>query len=294
MLCYLGIALLVRYYFQSIEGRVAKGTIKRYRTFADNFIHFMKKNFPRIKTASNVRRVHLEELLIKQMDAENKPKTLNNQIFLVKKLLKYAIEEGYIRESAIESIRRYRDTQQYRRAEFWTRDEMKAILENVRSDWRDSFEFLYFTGLRVGEMINLTWNDVNIDASPPTLTIQSKDDWDAKTKGIKNIPLNTRAVELIRKQTRSDKHDRIFKGPQGGKIKYDDIHHRLDEALNKLGFSGHLHKFRHTFASHLSEKGKSLQSIKELLGHRNIEQTLRYAQLGDEHLKDVSESLLED
>ena len=77
-------------------------------------------------------------------------------------------------------------------------------------------------------------------------------------------------------------------------IKYDEIHHRLDEALEKLGYTGCLHKFRHSFATDLAEKGKSLQSKKELLGHKNIEQTLIYAQVGDEYLKDVSESLLED
>lgn len=200
----------------------------------------------------------------------------------------------YIRESNIEKLKRFRDRQHDKSPDYWTVEELKQILDAVDTRWRDVFEFLYVTGLRVGEMINLTWNDVKLTADPPTLTIQIKIDWTAKTKGIKTIPLNSRAVELISKQEHSSKHDRIFKGPNGGRIKYDDMHHRLDEALVKLGLVGKLHKFRHTFASHLAMKGKSINSISELLGHRNIQQTLRYAHLAEGHLKDVSESLLED
>lgn len=285
---------LVKCYFQSIDGRLAPSTIRRYVTFANNFSKFIKENFPRIKTASNVRRIHIEELLTQQKNGGQVPTTLNNQIFVIRSLLDYAVSEGFIKNNPAISIKRYSNRRQYSRPKFWTRMEIEAILNTVRSQWRDSFEFLYVTGLRVGEMINLTWDDVKIDSSPPTLTIQSKGDWVAKTKGIKIIPINSRAVDLISNQTRSEKHNRIFKGPQGGKIKYDDIHHRLDEALSILCLTGNLHKFRHTFASLLSEKGKSIQSIGALLGHKGIQQTLRYAQLGEEYLKDVSESLLED
>lgn len=285
---------LEKLYFQSITGRLAPSTIRRYRSFADNYIKFLKVNFPTVKSATDVKDIYIEEFLSQCQKAGVKPKTLNNQLFHIKTLYRFAIKKGFIQSSPIESIARFRDPKQYRKPEFWTRGEIKDILNAVRLEWRNQFEFLYVTGLRIGEMINLSWEDVNIASTMPTMTIQSKGDWEAKTKGIKVIPLNKRAIELIRVQTHSPNHDKIFKGPRGGKIKYDDMHHRLDEALQKLGLNGHLHKFRHSFASHLSEEGKSLQSIKELLGHKNIEQTIVYAQLGEEHLRDVSDSLLED
>lgn len=84
----------IELYFQSIEGRVAPSTMRRYKTFSENFAQFMKEEFKTVTEMSKVRRIYVEELLEKQKRLGYKPKTLNNQIFIIKTLFNFAVSEG--------------------------------------------------------------------------------------------------------------------------------------------------------------------------------------------------------
>ncbi len=119
----------------------------------------------------------------------------------------------------------------------------------------------------------------------PTIKIQAKGDWVPKTNQRRIIPLNTHTVEIIRKQSRSDKHDFVFKGKSGGKINQNRMYNGLKGALKRLGLEGDIHKFRHTFASHLVMNGIGLETVSKLLGHSSIEMTIKYAHLAPDHLQ---------
>jgi site-specific recombinase XerD len=92
----------------------------------------------------------------------------------------------------------------------------------------------------------------------------------------------------------------LFNGSVKGK-KYSErtIQHILGKTLINVGLSGKhytIHTFRHSFATHLLNNGTDLITIKALLGHANIAQTMQYLHLSEKHIRNVVSpyDLLED
>lgn len=280
----ISLAELIESYFRSKEGRVAKATIKRYRIHASHLSAFVGNNFPQVKNVRAIRKVYIEELLDALRAQKMEPKTLNAQLQFVKALFNFAENEGYLSENPVKRIKPFRETKQAQAVPYWTKDEVNAILAEVKPAWRDAFEFLYHTGLRKGEMSNLTWEDVHLEQDPPSIAVQAKDDWTPKTQKRRIVPLNTRAAEILKRQSHSPKHDYVFKAPEGGQIHPDKIYRELKRALQVLKLEGDVHQWRHTFASHLVMNGIDIATVSRLLGHHSIEMTMKYAHLAPDHL----------
>lgn len=279
------ISELVDTYFRSKEGRTSQATIKRYRIFARHFLDFMTKSFPKVKQIRSVNKIYVEEHLEALRKKGYEPKTLNGQLHFVKALFKFAVDDNLLTENPAQKIKPYRETKPAAAVSFWQKDEVRKILAEVKPVYRDAFEFLYHTGLRKGELINLTWSDVDLSGKSPVIKIQSKKDWDPKTLKRRIVPLNARATELIRRQKHSKTSQYVFTAPEGGQIHRDRIYHDLKRALDVLGLEGDVHKWRHTFASHLVMAGVGLETVSKLLGHQTIEMTMKYSHLAPEHLQ---------
>ena len=138
------------------------------------------------------------------------------------------------------------------------------------------------TGLRRGELFNLTWRDVDTDAK--WLTVQGET---AKSGQTRRIPLNVEALAIFSGwQTHSGKvrgEDPIFPGAGGAKLT------RIDTAWSKLVKRANLndfrfHDLRHHFASRLVQSGIDLNTVRDLLGHADLEMVLRYAHLSPDRL----------
>ena len=278
---------LAESFLQSKKNRVAETSLKRYNTFARNFLEYMDEFFPGIKYAHEVRMTYIEELLQHLSNEGHKPKTINNQLFFIKGIYQHAIENKLLIDNPALKIKRFKDTIGSEGVPFWTKDEMDLILANVKPNWRDAIEFLYLTGLLKGELINLCWNDVNLDSESPTLAIQSKPGWTVKTNQRRVIPLNHKAAEIVKRQTKSPDHNYIFKSKYGNKIDEWKVLNAIRSALKKLGFEGNVHKLRHTNASHLVMAGVGVETVSKLLGHSSIEMTMKYAHLAPDHLRDA-------
>ncbi|MCB9369600.1 MAG: site-specific integrase [Calditrichaeota bacterium] len=286
-----GLDDLIESFFRGREGRNAVRTIKRYRVFAGHFQDFMAANFKKVHRASEVQRVYLEELLSALSKAGQEARTLNAELHFLKMLFKYAVEEGFVADNPAQRIKPFRETKKAESVQFWSEDEVRKILATVRSHWRPIFEFLYLTGLRKGELIHLTWKDVNLSDDQPTITVQAKEDWVTKTVSRRIVPLNDRAVEILKAQNHVKNHNRVFCGADGGFVHPDKIYVELKRALRHLGLTGDVHQWRHTFASHLVMKGQGLETVSKLLGHASIEMTMKYAHLAPAHLRSAVKEL---
>lgn len=161
-----------------------------------------------------------------------------------------------------------------------TRDEIKTMIESARNKKSKLvIKFLYSTGLRVSELVNLKKNDIEIKEKigwvrkgkggkdrifilPESLTEELNELMKADSEKI--FPVTTRAIQKIVKNT----------------IKRANITKKVSP-----------HTLRHSYATHLLDSGVDIRKIQELLGHSNLQTTQIYTHVSTEELKKIKSPL---
>jgi integrase len=142
------------------------------------------------------------------------------------------------------------------------------------------------TGLRRGELFNLRWEDINVQAK--VLTVQGTT---AKSGQTRHLPLNREALAVLNTWCQQSSGDGyIFPGKGGQRL--DNTRKAWKRLLQEAGITGFTwHDLRHSFASKLVMLGVSLAAVRELLGHADLTMTLRYAHLAPDHKAHAVEKL---
>jgi integrase len=138
------------------------------------------------------------------------------------------------------------------------------------------------TGLRQGELFSLTWE--NMDLAHRRLTVQGSR---AKSGQTRHIPLNRTAFEaLSRLKERSGAESVVFVG-RGGE-RFNNVKRSWQRVLQEARITHfRWHDMRHHFASRLVQRGTDLNTVRVLLGHKDIKMTLRYAHLSPQVMADA-------
>lgn len=154
-------------------------------------------------------------------------------------------------------------------------DEEKAL----RSVLNSKSEYSYLrpliltalnTGMRKGELLSLTWSNVNLNEKRLTIL-------DRKNNKTLYMPINSEVTQVLEEWRNYSKGDYVFHN--SGK-RLISIKRAFKTALKQAGIKNfRFHDLRHTFASKLVMMGVDLNTVRELLGHADITTTLRYAHL---------------
>ncbi len=142
------------------------------------------------------------------------------------------------------------------------------------------FRLLIYTGCRLGEVLSLKWDDVNLKEN----FIHLKD----SKVGERGIPLNESAKNVILGLQKKPDNPYVFCGSKAG-YHLIKVHNTWNRIRKKAGIPDvRIHDLRHSFASFALKKGVSLYGVSKLLGHKNIATTTRYAHLELEELKKLT------
>jgi integrase len=133
------------------------------------------------------------------------------------------------------------------------------------------------TGLRRGELFQLCWRNVNFETG--RITVEGRT---SKGGNTLHVPLNQQARNVLltwRAQTQNPADSLVFPGRDGKSIRCD-VRRSWKALLKDADITNfRWHDLRHDFASRLVMAGVDLNIVRELLGHRDIKMTLRYAHL---------------
>jgi integrase len=246
--------------------------------------------------------------------------TINNNIAALQAALRRATEWGVIETMPLGKIKRRAvdensivrylssDEEARLRAALVVRDDKRRAERESANAWRQErgYEDLpaygtytdYLTplvllalntGLRRGELLRLRWRDVDLERR--VLTVRGED---AKTGQTRHVPLNSEAAAVATtwRPTAFDPDAFVFRSCDASKplahIRRTWTGVLAIAVVNMFRF----HDLRHTFASNLVMAGIDLNTVRELLGHKSVAMTLRYAHLAPEHKAAAVEMLV--
>ena len=274
------------------KGEVRASSLKRYTDYLSPLVAFFKEFFPvQAADVSLIEHKHMREYLDSMQATEGgwSKKTLNGAIKLYRPFFTYALETKYCDQNPMTKVKEAKLPGPGKR-DFFSDNELEKIWQTVIPHWRHCLEFMVHTGLRKGEMINLTWDNVSVDPKDPKVTMASSEDWSTKSGKSRVIPLNARAVDILKSQKGQHK-TYVFTSRTGKKIHPDEPYNALKKALQKLDLKGDVHKLRHTFGSKLAMLNVDVVAIKELLGHSDLQTTMLYTHSSGEHLRNAVDKL---
>lgn len=265
------------------------------------------------RNISELGRREIQEFLTQQKkdgnvrNGEKLSATSTNMMLSVLNLaFEYACDMEYIEENPCERVRRTKS--EAKKIEAFTVEEQRAIeVEIGRSDDRRLHGVLLclYSGLRIGELLGLTWNDVDLDRGVIKITktvYREKNEsgtWQLcvdtpKTKASNRvIPLPEYITDMLRQNYRSAKTPYIVENKKGERMSirsYQYIFEKLTEraGARKLNF----HALRHTFATRAIECGMDIKTVADIMGHQNASITLnRYAHCMLDHKIEMMQKL---
>jgi integrase len=148
------------------------------------------------------------------------------------------------------------------------------------------FRTMLYTGSRPSEVLRLTWQDIDFERGRVFL-------WQEKTRAAKTVPMSKALREVLSALPRGIGGARVFVRPDSVPLTLPEVARAFRVAQKLSGIREELNPYtiRHTFASWLAIKGTPIRTIQELLGHKDLRMTLRYAHLSPAHLAEAVETI---
>lgn len=274
------------------EKKYSSLTIKSYQIDLAEFVEFFQSE-TQSDSISSAEKVHLRGFLMYLSQTGLSERSINRKISALKSYYKYLLKIGEIKQSpavGIKTLKQYNKVQlPFSEEEIRQLMETEGIFADDFTGYRDRLilELFYQTGIRRGELIYLKMSDIDFHQNQ------------LKVLGKRNkeriIPLGEKLLNSLHVYCKSrvekfpENHDELFLSTKGNrlneKLVYDLVNTYLSLVSTKQKKSPHI--LRHSFATHMLNRGADLNTVKELLGHSNLSATQVYTHGSIEQLKKV-------
>jgi integrase len=205
-----------------------------------------------------------------------KPATVYQELSLMRRMFNVARREWkWTKENPVADLS-FAVGNKNARDRWLSLEEEKRLLDCATNpSWlRSLLIFALHTGMRRGEILNLLWR--NVDFFRKLVTVMK-----SKNGEKRGIPMSQTVYNTLRGMSKVvDISSQVFP------LSVRSLREAFEKALRKSGIEDfHFHDLRHTFATRLIQNGVDLYKVKELLGHKTITMTMRYAHHYPESLR---------
>jgi integrase len=224
------------------------------------------------------------------------PKTRNNILAVLSKALRYAEEVEII--DKVPAIRLYR----VERPEivYWEFEEYGRLVDAARETgaaWRAAVLLAGEAGLRLGELLALRWEHIDSIAGRITVARQVRQGQEGTPKGRtrRSIPMTHALDHALRSlYGYRAQRGRVLRHGSGADVTEGEAKHEVYRICKRAGLPARgWHAFRHTMATHAARLGVNPWSLQRWLGHKRIDETMRYVHMVEEHPRPIPEHIIQ-
>ena len=277
----ISIADAFKRFYSSKEPLLKAGTLLRYR----EQIVLMKTFFDKqgIKLVNKLTSENLTEYLTMRQEQGRSNKTIQEEINLLKAVMKMLLEDGSLSEMPIKRWPRLKTvTKRPERLGSYSDSEVQALINSFAGkEFGDLFTFFLFTGCRSREAASLRVMDVR----GKILSIRNHKSESSPESQYRHVEIHSSLQPILKKRIKGRAPgDLVF--PEMQKHSKNWCREQLRIACKALRIPyRRLHGLRHTFVSGLLAAGVPVRSVMDMVGHEDFETTLRYAHVSQENLK---------
>ena len=277
------------------EKGFSEHTLRAYHKDLLQFDNFLKAE--KRSSLESVNHLLLRRFLAVLRSKNYSKTTIARKLASIRSFFKFLIREGELVANPFEMLRTPK--QDKKLPHFLSITEVDVLLKTPDSSTviglRDMaiMETLYSTGIRVSELVGL--DEGSIDFIAGMIKVQGKG------KKERLVPIGSPATKAINKYIDSksmskkkeeksvSRSEPLFLNKYGGRLTARSVARSLDKYLKASGINllTSPHTFRHSFATHLLDKGADLRSVQEMLGHSSLSTTQVYTHITTERLKNV-------
>lgn len=219
-----------------------------------------------------------------------KNSTISRKISSIRSFYKYLNEYIGIDVNPLESIQAPKNSRKI--PEFLFVSEIQEFLDTYNevdvAQFRDKtmFTMLYACGLRVSELVNIQWKDVNM--ADRVVRITGKGDKDRIVPFFKGFEKQLQDYKT-KYWMQYAKSDYVFVSLRGNQLTSRGVQFLMQKHADEIGMNMnvHPHMFRHSFATHLLDNGADIRVVQELLGHSSLSTTQIYTHVSMNKLKEA-------
>ncbi len=236
-----------------------------------------------------------------QLQKRVKSATINHHLSALKGFYKELVREEKIEVNPFADVRSRKRERKLPSVLF--EDEMNPFTDIEGNDsfaCRDRllFELLYSTGCRIAELMAIDLEQINGKSQLKVLGKGSKERiifvGKSAQKALEEwLPHRSELIEEVKKNPKKDSSQidekALFLNHKGGRLSQRGVHYLIQKRVQEVCLAKNIsaHTFRHSFATHLLNRGADIRVVQELLGHSSLSTTQIYTHLGMDKLKDV-------
>lgn len=275
-----------------VERNASELTIKSYREDLTAAIDFLESRSGRVPRPAEITAGDLRQYLAALHEAGYAKTSVARHLAALRSFYRFAQREGLADHNPAKPLRNPRPDRKL--PHFLTTREIATLLKAPSPDdrfgWRDRaiLETIYSAGLRVSELVAINDQDLDLDAGLVRVR--------GKGRRERLAPLGRFAVRAIRRwverRAPARRHDGptpLFLNKFGTRLTTRSVARMLEKYLRQTGLDQRTspHTLRHSFATHLLDRGADIRSVQELLGHRNLTTTQIYTHVSTATLRQV-------
>lgn len=268
--------------YLEIERNYSQHTILNYRGDIEEFLKFLDKT-----PLKNTDYLTLRRYLARLRENNFRPRTMARKLSSLRSYFKFLQREGMINENPAALIMSPKLDKVL--PKFLSEGEVTKFIETPdvkdASGRRDRaiLETLYSTGIRVSELVGLNVDHVDLIGNIAKVA--------GKGKKERLVPIGDKALDAIRDylENRQQRSSALFLNRAGGRLTDRSIRNIVNKHIKAASLNQNIspHVLRHSFATHLLNRGADLRSVQELLGHVNLSTTQIYTHVTMDRLREV-------